>query len=259
MMNWLAPEIEVTIGDQTRLATVQRMEVAAARSQPVASVYLELSNVRFEWNEGASDGDPLVLRWGYRGQELQPLFNGTVRRAQLRETLKVWGLCRARALSDTRITRTYQNEAADAVVNHLLIGLGFSSVDAAPCDLVIDKLPLQDSTVVQALTFLNRRLELDRAFYADPEGRFHWGARGFAQEPAFTFAHGEDILDLQSLPGHRHLLTVMGIPGWHSQVVVLVDAAGNEGRHFVEQVRHTGGVGGTGIRSHLWLQEVADA
>ena len=34
---------------------------------------------------------------------------------------------------------------------------------------------------------------------------------------------------------------------------------GNETRHFVEQVRHTGGVGGTGTRSHLWLDEVADA
>ena len=259
MMNWLAPEIEVTLSDQTRLASVQRMEIAAARSQPVASVYLELSNVRFEWNEGAADGDPLALQWGYRGQDLHPLFDGTVLRAHLRETFKVWGLCRARALADTKVTRTYQDEAADAVVNHLVSGLGFSSLDVAPCDLVIDKLPLRDSTVVQALTFLNRRLELDRAFYADPEGGFHLGERDFAQEPAFTFTHGEDILNLQSLPGHRYLLTVMGIPAWHSQVVALVDAAGNETRHFVEQVGHTGGVGGTGIRSHLWLQEVADA
>jgi len=258
-MRWLAPEIEVTIGEETRLASVQRMEVAAARSQPVASVYLELSNVRFEWEGGAANGDPLVLHWGYRGQDLHPLFDGTVLRAHLRETFKVWGLCRARALADAPITRTYQNEAADAVVNHLVSGLGFSSVDAAPCDLIIDKLPLRGSTVVQAITFLNRRLELDRAFYANATGGFHWAERVATQEPAYTFTHGEDILDLQSLPGHRHLLTVMGVPVWHSQVVEQVDAAGNGTRHFVEQVRHTGGVGGTGIRSHLWLEEVADA
>ena len=258
-MNWLAPEIEVTIGEETRLATVQQMEVAATRSQPVASVYLELSNVRFEWKEGAADGDPLVLRWGYRGQDLHPLFDGSVLRAHLRETFKVCGLCRARALADTRITLTYQDEAADAVVNHLVSGLGFSSLDIAPCELVIDKLPLRDSTVVQALTFLNRRLQLDRAFFADATGVFHWAERDTAQEPAHTFTHGEDILDLQSLPGQRRLLTVMGTPVWHSRTVALVDAAGNETRHFVEQVRHTGGVGGTGIRSHLWLQEVADA
>jgi hypothetical protein len=259
MMSWLAPEIEVTVGDRTRLASVQRMDVAAARSQPVASAYLELSNVRFEWEGGARDGDRLVLRWGYRGQDLHPLFDGTVLRSHARETLMIWGLCRARALADTRLTRTYQEEAADAVVNHLVAGLGFSSLGVAPCERVIDKLPLRDSTVVQALTFLNRRLELDRAFFADPEGGFHWAERDTSQEPAFTFTHGEDVLNLQSLPGQRHLLTVMGTSVWHSQVVALVDAAGNETRHYVEQVRHTGGVGGTGIRSHLWLQEVADA
>jgi len=258
-MSWLAPEIEVTIGEETRLASVQRMEVAAARSQPVASVYLELSNVRFEWEGGAKDSDPLVLRWGYRGQDLHPLFDGTVLRAHLRETFKVWGLCRARALADTRLTRTYQDEAADAVVNHLVAGLGFSSLDVASCDLVIDKLPLRDSTVAQAIQFLNRRLELDRAFYADPEGGFHWGERDTSQDPVFTFTHGEDILDLRSLPGHRHLLTVMGVPVWHSQVVALVDAAGDETRHFVEQVGHTAGAGGSGLRSHLWLEAVADA
>jgi len=259
-MNWLAPEIEVTIGEETRLASVQQMEVAAARSQPVSSVYLELSNVRFEWEGGARDGDRLVLRWGYRGQDLHQLFDGTVLRVYLRETFKVWGLCRARALADARITRTYQDEAVDAVVNHLVAGLGFSSLDVAPCDLVIDKLPLRDSTVVQALSFLNRRLELDRAFFADAVGGFHWAERDTAQEPAHTFTHGEDILDLRSLPGHRQLLTVMGVPVWHSQVVVLVDVSGNETRHFVDQARHTGGVGGAGIRSHLWLEEVvADA
>jgi len=258
-MNWLAPEIEVTIGEEIHLASVQRMEVTAARSQPVSSVYLELSNVRFEWEGGAEDGDPLVLRWGYRGQDLHPLFDGTVLRAHLRETFRVWGLCRARILADTRITRTYKDEAADAVVNHLVAGLGFSSLDVAPCDLVIDKLPLRDSTVAQAIQFLNRRLELDRAFYADPEGGFHWGERNRSQVPAFTFTHGEDILDLQSLPGHRCLLTVMGVPVWHSQVIRLVDAAGNETRHFVEQIGHTAGAGGSGLRSHLWLQEVVDA
>ena len=258
-MNWLAPEIEVTIGDHTRLASVHQMEVVAARSQPVASAYLELSNVRFEWNDGAVDGDPLVLRWGYRGHDLYPLFDGTVQRAHLRETFKVWGLCRARALADTRITRTYQDEEVDAVVEHLMDGLGLASADVDPCDLLIDKLPLHDSTVAQAIKFLNRRMELDRAFYADAEGGFHWRERDTAQEPAFTFTHGEDILDIQSLPGERQLLTLMGTPIWHSQVVALVDAAGNETRHFVEKVGHTVGAGDAGLRSHLWLEAVADA
>jgi len=160
---------------------------------------------------------------------------------------------------DTRITRTYQNEAADAVVSHLVGDLGFASLDIAPCETVIDKLPLCDNTVVEAIQLLNRRLELDRAIYADPEGGFHWCERDTTQDPAITFTHGEDIIDFQALPGGRHLLTVMGAPLWHSQVVNLVDAAGAEARYFIEQARHTVGFGGTGTRSHLWLSEVPDA
>ena len=34
-MSWLAPEIEVTIGDRTRMASVGRMEVTAAHGVPV--------------------------------------------------------------------------------------------------------------------------------------------------------------------------------------------------------------------------------
>ena len=262
-MNWLAPEIEVTLAGQTRRANVRRMEIVAGRTQPVSTAYLELSNVHREWDAVASipqsPASSLVLRWGYRGQDLHPLFDGTVLRAQARETLKVWGLCRARALADTRVTRTYHEESADAVMNHLVAGLGFPSMDIAPCDLVIDKLPLQDNTVLEAICFLNRRLELDRAFYTDPEGGFHCTERDTAQAPAFTFTHGQDILGIQSLPGNRHLLTVMGIPVWHSQVVTIVDRDGSETRHFIEQVRHRGGSGGSGLRTHLWLKEVSDA
>jgi hypothetical protein len=256
-MNWLAPEIEVTIGDRTRLASVGRMEVTAARGQPIATAYLELSNVRFEWDDGVQDGDRLVLRWGYRAEELQPLFDGTVKEAELRETLKILGLCRCRALADTHLTRTYQEETVDAVAAHLVSGLGFESVDLAPCDLVIDKLPLHDDTVVSALEWLDRRLALDRAFWADPEGTFHWQPPDEGQDPAATFQHGEDVLSWQPLPGNRRLMSVMGVPLWHSQVVEVLERDGMPTRYFVEQVHHSAGVSGTGIRTNLWLREVS--
>jgi hypothetical protein len=253
-MDWLAPEVEVTIGEQTSVGSLHQLQVVAARSQPVATAFVALSNVRFEWNAGAADGDALVLRWGYRGHDLAPLFDGTVMRAHLRETLKVWGLCRARALADARFTRTYQDEQAGAVVQHLVQGMGFSSLDTPACETLIDKLPLRNSTAVDALAFLNRRLELDRAFYADAEGGFHWAERDTTQEPAAVFTYGEDILDLQSLPGNRLLLTAMGTPVWHSQVVSIVDRAQQQTQPFAERVEHLVGVAGVGARSRLWLE-----
>jgi hypothetical protein len=259
MTTWLAPEIEVTIGDRTRLGTVQRLEVAAASGEPVATAFLDLSNVRFEWQDGAADGDPLVVRWGYRGQELTPLFDGTVQRALLRETLSVWGLCRARALMDTRVTRTYQDEAAETIVRHLVEGAGFAGLNLAACPTEIDKLPLQDNTLVEVLGFLDRRLALGRDAWADPQGVLHWGPRDETGTPAATFTLGDDVLDWRSLQGGGLLVTVMGAPVWHSTVVELVDRAGKASRRFVEKVRHTAGSGGAGVRSDLWLAEIGHA
>ncbi len=256
MTTWMAPEIEVTIGERTRLGTVQRLDVVATRNEPLATAFLELSNVRFEWQDGAADGDPLAIRWGYRGQELVPLFDGTVQRAHLRETLSVWGLCRARALMNTRVTRTYQDEAADAVVRHLVAGCGFASVNIAACAATIDKLPLQDNTLVEGLNFLGRRLGLEHAAFADPTGSFHWVPRHAAQEPVATFTEGEDVIEVRSLPGGRLRTTVMGAPLWHSTVVDLVHRDHSTTRAFVERVRHRVGDGGAGLRSDLWLREV---
>ena len=257
-MTWNAPEIEVTIGKNTRIGTVRQMEIAASRSQPVASAYLDLSNVRFEWKEGASDGDPLIVKWGWRGKELAPLFDGTVLRGHLRENLKVWGLCRGRSLADTHITRTYQDEEATAIIEHLVGGCGFDLLDIVECPTILDKLPLHDSTIIEAIHYLNRRLELDHAFWCDASGGFHWGPRDIEQEPVAIYTHGEDVIDFQSLPGNRFLLTVMGSPIWHSQIVSVFDREGNEVRYFVEQVRHTVGIHNEGARSRLWLSEVAD-
>ena len=258
-MIWKAPEIEVSIGEKTRLGSVRTMEVAAACNQPVATAWLDLSNVRFEWQDGVKDGDALKLRWGWRGHELAPLFDGTVMRGHLRETLQVWGLCRARALMDTHVTRTYQDEEAAAIVEHLTGELGFASLDIAECATVLDKLPLHDSNIVEAIHFLNRRLNLDHAFWCDSEGGFHWGPRDEAQEPTASFTHGEDVIDFRSLPGNRLLLTAMGASVWHSQVVSVIDRDGSEKNYFVEQVRHTAGISGSGSRSHLWLMEAGDA
>jgi hypothetical protein len=257
-MKWQAPEIEVTIGEKTRLGTVRKMEVEAARGLPVASVYLELSNVRFEWNDGAKDKDKLILKWGWRGEDLKPLFDGTVERSHLRETLNVWGVCRARQLVDTRITRTYQNEEARAIVEHLLTGMEFTSLDLADSPDILDKLPLYDNTVVEALGFLGNRLDLNHSFYCDPSGGFHWGPRDESRESVALFTCGEDVIDLQSLPGDGLLLTVMGTPVWHSEVVTVRDRAGVQKSYFCEQVRHTVGENGSGMRSLLWLSEVAD-
>ena len=212
----------------------------------------------FESNISSALNVALIIKWGWRGKELTPLFDGTVLRGHLLENLKVWGLCRGRSLAGTHITRTYQDEEATAIIEHLVDGCGFDLLDIVSCPTILDKLPLHDSTIIEAIHYLNRRLDLDHAFWCDPTGGFYWGPRNLEQESTATFTHGEDVIDFQSLPGNRFLLTVMGASLWHSQTISVFDREGNESRYFVEQVRHSVGVSGEGARSRLWLSEVTD-
>lgn len=112
---------------------------------------------------------------------------------------------------------------------------------------------MQDNTIVEAINFLNRRLGLDHAFYADPDGGFFLGPRDETQEPSHTFIRGDDVLDFQFLPGGRFWLTVMGVAIWHSDTVTIEGTDGTETRYFVEQVCHTAGNQKTGLCSRLWL------
>ena len=256
-MIWQAPEMEITLGETTSRNGVMKVDVVAARNQPVATAFVELSNVRFEWQNGAKDGDALVLKWGWRGQELAPLFTGTVVRAHLRETLQLWGLCRGRALVDTRVTRTYQNETALAIIDHLIAPCRYKLSFCTNLERTIDKLPLQDNTLVEAITFLNRRLSLAHDTYCDPLGGFHWEEPNRGQDPAASFTQGVDVEQWLVLPGDRFLLTTMGTPLWHSKVLSVTDRRGVETPYFVEQVRHTLGIFAAGSRSRFWLKPLA--
>jgi len=260
-MSWLAPDIEVTIDGHTESASVGYMELTAARGRPIATVVLRLSNVRGEWNQDsealAAGNCPLVIRWGYRGNDLFPLFDGTVKTYDLQETLTIVGQCRCRALADARITRTYHNETVDAVVSHLVVPHGFALVNLSTCDQIIDKLPLQNDTIVSALEWINRRLNLGYSFWTDPEGQFHWHPEDLAQEAEAIFTQGEDVLCWERIANDRRLLTVMGIPIWHSQVIEVATNDGLVTRYFVDQVRHTAGVSGNGLRTMLWLRQLA--
>lgn len=263
-MSWLAPEIEVAIDNQTDSESVGSLVVTAARGQPVATMELELSNVRFEWEElrtSLESGEAnIIVRWGYRGGDLFPLFDGTVKRWEMREKLRLVALCRCRALVDTLVTRTYFQETATTIVKHLVENCGFAEEkDITQVDTVLDKLPLDQDSIVSALEWLDRRLKLGYAFWADPSGVFHWAPPNEAQEADQLFTHGEDIIDWQVLPGDRRLLTVAGTSIWHSQVVGVQNRGDQDfERYFIEQVRHTAGGGNSvGLRTYMWLRRLA--
>ncbi len=251
-MDWKAPTIEVTLAGKTLADTVERLVVEAGRSRPVATADLTMSNIRSEWEDGAGDGDALVLQWGYRGEDLHPLFDGTVRRADLSERLHLFGLCRARQLAETKRTVTYQREAASVIVKHLVDGLDFTGLDIEEDETRIELLPLCDHSVLQAL----RAMSMAHDVTCDASGCLHWRLPDESQDAARDFVEGEDVLSLRRIGTKHWVLDAFAVPLWHSQIVSVEQLDGTVFKAFIEQVRHTLGINDQGARSRLWLREV---
>jgi len=257
-MNWYRPDFEVTLDDQVFTENVEQMVVTASRNQWLTTIELSMSNVRFELadiEDNLNVGNcPISVKAGYRGLELWPIFTGTVARFNFRERLRLVGVCKAKALT-TRLTRTYDQEVATAIVKHLTEQLGFTSVDLAEVREILDRLPMEDSMIGDGIAWLTRRMGLPYSQYCDPVGGYHWGPEDLEQEAAAVFTHGEDIIEWVTVAGGRKLLTVAGVNVWHSQVVEVIDGVVVE-RYFVEQVRHSVNLVGEGFRSQLWLRGI---
>jgi hypothetical protein len=247
---WQAPDIEVTLNGYSRTGCVEQMSVEAACSAPLARLFLLLSNIRYEWEDGAAEYDPLLVKWGMRGETLNPLFDGSVLYAYQNERLAIKALCRARQLTETAVTRTYRKETAAAIVRHLIEGLNFSSAQIADDETIIERLPLADAKIAQAI----RLIGINNALYCDASGGFHWAPPDYEQAAVAVFAHGRDVIEFGSTTPNHYLLKTFAAPVWHGQVIAIADLDGTEKRYFVEQVRHTVGFNDEGARSLLWLK-----
>lgn len=261
-MDFLVPQFEITIGDITSEAVVA-LFVRAARSCPVATVALELSSMDGSLS-GAAEGDKLIIKAGWRGGDLRAIFDGSVRRLHNYETLKIEGSCRAAALSDTFVTRTYHNDDAPHIIKHLAEPLGFAGLDIFTIDTLgitpkeshLDRLPLCNDSVNKALNMLRNRLGLPVEWYATPDGVFHCLGRDYEQTAVAQITQDE-ILDSAPLSGGRLRLEIQADPAlWHGQVVEVEADDGSFARFYIERVEFTCGFQDDGFKTILGLIEL---
>lgn len=257
-VNYLGPAVSVGLGGATIEDGVSFMEIIASRGVPAASCLLRLSDLGRELAGKASEDDPLAIAWGYKGQELAPIFDGFVRAATEGEELTVEALDRMKLLADKRLTITYQDETPTTIIGSMLAEVGVEDADLEEISEPLDRLPLFENTIVEAIQFLNRRTGLDHAFWFDAEGNFHWRPRDEAQEPALALKHGENIIRFEHRPGGVSVLETIGLSVWHSTVVEVTTADGEAEKYFMERVRHRLGPERKGSRTTLWLSELGN-
>jgi len=243
--DFLTPDIEVTINNRARRGDVVRMRVDAERvpgAASLASISLVLANQNGQWQTtpAVADRDVITVKWGWRGETLTPLFDGTVHQATTREVVLLNALDRCRSLVDTRVTRTYRHLESVNIVRDLVAPLGFASLSLADARQQLVRLPLCNDTVADAIRHLDAGLEITLSAWADQTGNFHWDAPDIAQASVATITEAEEVESLTQPCSHLYrLVLARALPSlWHSQVVTLRTRDGQSLSLYIDGISH---------------------
>ena len=221
----LNPVFEVLWNGQRVGPAVARFTVESGRSGSA-----DLAVLLFQDPEGAvvprlSRGHRLQIRWGYQDDtELTLVFDGVIRKVTPKGLqTEVECLDYQCVLAAKRITQTWEHATCAEIAGDMLSGTGLS-LHATGLDVELDRFPVHDQTVSQALhqlqQWMRQNTGVDRAYYVRA-GLLVFEPAVETQVPAFTFVTGENIIDHR--PGKLNLtaLTTIAVPVYHSQTVLI--------------------------------------
>ena len=252
-IQYLGPKTEVEISDL--LLSVCGMTVWSTREPTADTCEIALPDLPGDLAKKVEKDAPLVVRHGYKGFELETIFTGTVVDVLPNKKLTVFGADAMRKLFETRLTVTFQDETPTSIIRKIVGDLEIDVSQVPDIQLTLDRLPLFRNTVWQAVKMINDRLGLGYDWFIDEAGAFRFEPRDLDQEPAFVFAYGVNIFDLDLRDTGRSTLLTVGLPVRHSSVVEVTDRAGDTGLFYVTGVKHFLSAKG-GSRTLLHMERV---
>ncbi len=232
-------------------------EISANCSEPAALCLLCLPSAA---NSVApkvfQSGDNIAIRWGYEGHILEQIFIGFIREIwQQGNELIIEAIDRAALLFDTRITRAFQFETPTAIVQSLLETAKVTDYEIEQIEKPLNRLPLVNNTIAEAIYYINRRTGLEFDFWFGPDGKFHWHSKDSAEHCGYRLEYGKNILVYKLNDGGHMEITTVGLPLFHSQLID-VELDSEESVYFINKIRHSFGPGNRGSRSSLWLNRI---
>ena len=238
----LNPVFEVDWNGQRADAAVAgfRVETSAASA--------DLAVLRLQDPEGAlvprmKRGDRIRIRVGYVDDRTLPeIFDGLIRSIEPRGLqTSVEALDWQAALQARRVVRTWEHAAPAEILTDLLGGTGLTLEATVPA-LELDRFPVHDLTIVQAIRQLLQRVEAETGaacrFFVRA-GKLVVAPANEAQPAAAAFVTGETIVHQRPGKLGRQVLETLIAPVQHDQVVT-IDGA----RWFVDEATWTWGTGG---------------
>jgi len=247
---YLCPVIDVTLAGISVGSLTARLGVVSDLCGKADTCILLVADGKGELGGSVRRGDPLVVRWGYTGENLNEIFRGVVREAGLSDPLVIRGIDYNAILNYKRIRMTFENETATGIIRAVMADTGLE-LDIQECELEIDRLPFFDRTVrecIDAVSDLVRREIGNEYFDYIRDGVFHWGRKDKSQTPARSFNTGFDIIRMERLGNGLAFMETLVVPVRHSEVIE-VDGE----KSFVVKAEY---LWDAGRRTRLWFEPV---
>ena len=245
---FLSPLIDVTLAGTPVGSFTARLGVTSDLCGKADTCILLIADIKGELGGTLRRGDPLIVRWGYAGEELTEIFRGVVREVGLSDPLVIRGIDYNTILNGKRVQVTFEDETAAGIIRAVLAdtGLGLNIED---CQLEIDRLPFFDRTVrecVDAVTELVRKETGEEFLDYIRDGVFHWGMKDVSGSPVHSFRMGVNIIRQEACQDGLSFMETLVAPVRHSEVIE-VDGE----KCFVVKVEYIWESGG---RTRIWYE-----
>ena len=244
----LSPVIDVTLAGTPVGRVVARFNVASSLPGKADTCVLELADYRRFFTGSVKRGDPLIIKWGYAGEELSEIFRGVVRSIGVNDPVIIRGIDYNAILNDKRIQMTFEDETASGILKAVMSGSGFR-LEVEECELVIDRLPLFNRTLresIDAVTEFVKWESGEACFDYIRNGIFHWGRKDYSRDVKQAFRMGVNIIRQEICAGGLGFMETLVSSVKHSEIIEV------EGeRQFVVKVEYLWQEGG---RTRVWYE-----
>lgn len=180
--------------------------------------------------------------WGYVGYAYMPLNIGMICEDPTYDG-SAWEITCANfgiLLTQPKIITALEEQSPTEIVKNWIVNLGFpeANIAIADSDLILDKLPLYQVTIAEAIKIISNRLSLNWEWWFDLNGGFHCGAPDYSIDPLARYVYGRSILDFQK-DGDEYVLSLVRTHIDHSCVLEVVDQNAETFRYWVDRFKHT--------------------
>jgi len=254
--NYYSLRSQTTIGDIVISGCVLSLGIAAGLDNTARACRLSIQDLPGDIKAAAVKGAELEFAWIFDDGDAQNVFTGKIAQAKSPDNEKVdiigfdiWNTALVK-----RFTTTIAKQTPSAMIESLVTArLGAPIGTIATTSTLLDKLPLMNQTVAQAIKAINHRMRLDYDAYIDEGGSFVWGPRDYTQEPAFEFDYGHNVLDFDP---ENKIITTWACPVRLRQVVRYWNHDGEQSDFMVIGIQHLDL--STGTETKIYYEEIPE-